>query len=128
MPVAVLMQSITLSRNSIASRTSCSRSEVMTIVFGFSSRATSRAACKPTIPAPPRMRTVSAARIVRLANPLFLTLWQIPSFGDPLVRQPALAVERRLAAGAGGGDGLAIDVIDDVAAGENALNVRDRRV
>src|SRR5438045_2849012 len=48
-------------RHALASMISASRSEVMTIVFGLSSRATSRAACKPTIPAPPRMRTVSVS-------------------------------------------------------------------
>ena len=44
------------------------------------------------------------------------------------MREPALAVERGHAAAAGRGDGLAVDVIDDVAAGEDALDVRDRRV
>ena len=44
------------------------------------------------------------------------------------MRQPLLAVERRHAAGAGGGDGLAIDVVDGIAAGEDALDVRGRRV
>ena len=53
---------------------------------------------------------------------------KVPPLGDALVRQPALAVERRHAAGAGGGDGLAVDVIDGVAAGEDALDVRRRRM
>src|SRR6185436_498995 len=106
-------------RKAMASRTSSSRSEAMTIFFGFSSRAASRATCRPTIPAPPRIRMVS------LPNPLLLALRQVPAFGDALVRQPALAVERGHAAGAGGGDGLAVDVVDGVAAGEDALDVRD---
>src|SRR5436305_13105084 len=125
----------------------------MTIYLELSSRAASRATCRPTIPAPPRMRivsslariahTVSAAegrlqraagsgqgfparcplrparclsgeiraaafavsrsRPCRLANPLLLALRQVPALGDPLVRKPALAVERGHAAGAGGG-------------------------
>src|SRR5205085_4358569 len=87
--------------------------------FGFSSRAASRATWRPTIPAPPRIRMVS------LPNPLLLALRQVPALGDPLVRQPALAVERGHAAGAGRGDGLAVDVVDGVAAGEDALDVRD---
>src|SRR6185436_8572439 len=91
-------------RKAMASRTSSSRSEAMTIFFGFSSRAASRATCRPTIPAPPRIRMVS------LPNPLLLALRQVPAFGDALVRQPALAVERGHAAGAGGED--ALDVRD----------------
>src|SRR5207244_12414354 len=105
-------------RKAMASRTSSSRSEAMTIFFGLSSRAASRATCRPTIPAPPRMRIVS------LANPLLLALRQVPALGDALVRQPALAVERGHASGAGGGDGLAVDMVDGVAAGEDARAVR----
>ena len=43
------------------------------------------------------------------------------------VAQVALGVERRLAAGPGGGDRLAIGVIDEVAGGEHAGAVRARR-
>src|ERR1044071_3903005 len=109
-------------RKAMASRTSSSRREAMTIFFGLSSRAASRATCRPTIPAPPRMRIVS------LANPLLLAFREVPALGDALVRQPALAVERGHAAGAGGGDGLAVNVIDGVAAGEDALDVRHGRI
>ena len=35
----------------------------------------------------------------------------------------ALGVERRLAAGAGGGDGLPVGVVDEVAGGEHAVEV-----
>src|SRR5438876_4204377 len=130
-------------RKSMAWRTSSSRSEAMTMVWGLSSRATSRAACKPTIPAPPRMRTVSPShppspramgRGCRGAagegsgNPLLFPLRQIPALRDPLVGQPAFAVERGHASGARGGDRLSIDVIDGVAAGEDAVDVGLRRV
>src|SRR3954467_10155270 len=37
--------------------------------------------------------------------------------------EPPLCVERSLAAGAGRGDGLAVDVVDQVAAGEDAVEV-----
>src|SRR5437016_9620672 len=63
-----------------------------------------------------------------LSHALLFALRQVPTFGDALVRQPTPAVERGLAAGAGGGDGLAIDVIDDVAASEDALDVRHRGI
>src|ERR1043165_7940114 len=105
-------------RKAMASRTSSSRSEAMTIFFGLSSRAASRATCRPTIPAPPRMRIVSSA------NPLLLAFRQVPTLRDALVRQPALAVERGHAAGTGRGDGLPVNVVDGVAAGEDALDVR----
>src|ERR1051326_2045906 len=90
------------SRNATAARTS-----------------SARAPCRPALGAPPGMR------IVPLPTPLLLALRQVPALGDALVRQPALAVERGHAAGAGGGDGLAIDVVDGVAASEDALDVRD---
>src|SRR5437899_4424810 len=63
-----------------------------------------------------------------ISNALFFPLRQIPPLSDALVRQPALAVERRHAAGSGRGHGLPVNVVDDVAAREHALNVRDRGV
>src|SRR5688572_4814497 len=39
------------------------------------------------------------------------------------VGEPALGVDRRGRTGAGRGDGLAVDVVDDVAAGEDAVDV-----
>src|SRR4051794_32252433 len=57
------------------------------------------------------------------ANPLLFALRQIPALGDALVGQPTLAVERGGTAAAGGGDGLAIDVVDGVAAGEDAADI-----
>src|SRR3954468_9078465 len=41
--------------------------------------------------------------------------------------QPALGVDRRGGAGARRGDGLAVDVVDDVTAGEDAVDVGARR-
>src|SRR4051794_24349295 len=41
--------------------------------------------------------------------------------------QPALGVDGRRRAGAGRGDGLAVDVVDDVTAGEDAVDVGTRR-
>src|SRR5258706_8418325 len=55
-------------------------------------------------------------------NPLLLAFRQVPTLGNALVGQPALAVERGLAAAAGGGDGLAVDMVDGVAAGKDALD------
>src|SRR5262249_16726087 len=81
--------------------------------------------------APPFLRSSFALRTSNLSslpNALLLPFREVPALRDPLVRQPALAVERRLAASAGRGDGLAIDVIDDVTAGEDALDVRYRGV
>ena len=63
-----------------------------------------------------------------LSDPVFFAGRKVPALGDALVRQPLLAVERGHAAGAGRGDGLAVDVIDGVAAGEDALDVRRRRM
>src|SRR5438034_9412861 len=85
------------------------------------------------MPPPPRISTVSirsadVSPARRSVNPLLLAALQAPALRDARVRQPALAVERRFAAGAGGGDGLPIDVIDDVAAGEDALDVGNRRM
>src|SRR5215218_7189273 len=40
--------------------------------------------------------------------------------------EPALGVDRRGRAGAGRGDGLAVDVVDDVAAGEDTVDVGAR--
>src|SRR3954447_12155265 len=50
--------------------------------------------------------------------------------GLPLVEglgQPALGVDARCRAGARRGDGLAVDVVDDVAAGEDAVDGGARR-
>ena len=47
-----------------------------------------------------------------------LPLREVPTLGDALVRQPALAIESSFATAAGGGHGLPIDVIDGVTAGE----------
>ena len=44
--------------------------------------------------------------------------------GESVGLEPLLAVHRRHAAAAGGGDRLAVDVILDVAAGEDAEDVR----
>ena len=44
------------------------------------------------------------------------------------VAQVPLGVERGLAAGAGGGDGLAVGVVDEVAGGEDAGQVGPRRL
>src|SRR5579864_7282313 len=55
---------------------------------------------------------------VRL-DALLFALWQIPALGDALVREPALAIERGLAAGSRRGHRLTIDVIDDVATRED---------
>src|SRR4051812_39527053 len=41
--------------------------------------------------------------------------------------QPAFGVDGRRRAGAGRGDGLAVDVVDDVTAGEDAVDVGTRR-
>src|ERR1051326_7638425 len=83
----------------------------------------------------PRLECRTTAQIPRYArgdtasiHSLFFALRQIPPFRDALVREPALAVERGLASAAGGGDGLPVNVIDGVAAGEDALNVRGRRI
>src|SRR3712207_7846896 len=43
-----------------------------------------------------------------------------------LFRSPALGVDRRCGAGAGRGDRLAVDVVDHVTAGEDALDVGPR--
>ena len=48
--------------------------------------------------------------------------------GVALLAQPPLRVERGRAPGAGGGDGLAVDVVLDVAGGEDARDVRLRRL
>src|SRR4051812_41071618 len=49
--------------------------------------------------------------------------WVRHSRGSLELGQPSFRVERGLAAGAGGGDGLAVNVVDEVAAGENAVEV-----
>src|SRR2546430_3949875 len=70
----------------------------------------------------------TAMRNFSALHPLFFALRKIPAFRNAFVRQPALAIECRHASRSGGRHRLSIDVIDDVAAREDALDVGHGRI
>src|SRR5689334_8959845 len=61
-------------------------------------------------------------------NDILLAFRETPALRDALVRHPPFAIERRLTSAARRGDRLAVDVIDNVSAREDALDVRDGRM
>ena len=62
---------------------------------------------------------------VRLRTRVVTAFRTVDRVGSGVVAglEPALGVDGGHAAGAGGGDGLAVDVVLDVAAGEDAVDV-----